>query len=59
MPPKAKGRIGPCLQLAPCYPADQSEQAAAASQAADLMENALYLDPLLKGRYPDLSQLES
>jgi beta-glucosidase len=29
---KAKGRIGPCLQLAPCYPADQSEQAAAAAK---------------------------
>jgi beta-glucosidase len=56
---KAKGRIGPCLQLAPCYPADQSEQAAAAAQAADLTENTLYLDPLLKGRYPDLSQLDS
>jgi beta-glucosidase/6-phospho-beta-glucosidase/beta-galactosidase len=55
---KAKGRIGPCLQLAPCYPADQSEQAAAAVQAADLTENTLYLDPLLKGRYPDLSQLD-
>jgi beta-glucosidase len=41
---KAKGRIGPCLQLAPCYPADQSEQAAAAAQTADLTENTLYLD---------------
>ena len=51
----AKGRIGPCLQLAPCYPADQSDGAAAAAQAADVTENTLYLDPLLKARYPDLS----
>ncbi|HEX6759142.1 MAG TPA: hypothetical protein VF086_12160 [Propionibacteriaceae bacterium] len=32
---------------------------AAAAQAADLTENTLYLDPLLKGRYPDLSKLDS
>ena len=56
---KAKGRIGPCLQLAPCYPSDQSEDAAAAAQAADLAENTLYLEPVLKGRYPDLSRLDS
>jgi beta-glucosidase len=56
---KATGRIGPCLQLAPCYSADQSEQAAAAAQTADVTENTLYLDPLLKGRYPDLSKLDS
>jgi beta-glucosidase len=55
---KAKGRIGPCLQLAPCYPADQSEQAEAAAQTADVAENTLYLDPLLKGHYPDLSKLD-
>jgi beta-glucosidase len=54
----AKGRIGPCLQLAPCYAADQSREAAAAAQAADLTENTLYLDPLLKGRYPDLGKLD-
>lgn len=46
------GRIGPCLQLAPVYPADHSPEAAAAARAADVTENTLYLDPLLKGRYP-------
>jgi beta-glucosidase len=56
---KAKGSIGPCLQLAPCYPADQGEEAVAAAQTADLTENALYLDPLLIGRYPELSKLDS
>ena len=49
------GRIGPCLQLAPCYPADDSPEAEAAAMAADTTENTLYLDPLLRGRYPDLS----
>jgi beta-glucosidase len=39
---KAKGRIGPCLQLAPCYPADQSEEAEAAAQTADVAENTLF-----------------
>src|SRR5512133_536245 len=56
---EVQGGIGPCLQLAPCYPADQSEEAAAAARTADVTENALYLDPLLKGRYPGLSKLDS
>jgi beta-glucosidase len=56
---EVKGGIGPCLQLAPCYPADQSEEAAAAARTADVTENALYLDPLLKGRYQGLSKLDS
>jgi beta-glucosidase len=55
---KAHGRIGPCLQLAPCYPADESEEAAAAAKAADVTENTLYLDPLLKRRYPSLSRTD-
>jgi beta-glucosidase len=52
---KGIGRIGPCLQLAPCYAADGSPEAEAAAMAADTRENTLYLDPLLRGRYPDLS----
>jgi beta-glucosidase len=53
---KGIGRIGPCLQLAPCYPADGSPEAEAAVMAADTRENTLYLDPILRGRYPDLSR---
>ncbi|MCC6496857.1 MAG: beta-glucosidase [Propionibacteriaceae bacterium] len=49
----AKGTIGPCFTLAPCYPADDSEGARAATALADLRENRLYLDPVLLGRYPD------
>jgi beta-glucosidase len=55
----ASGRIGPCLQLAPCYPADGSPEAAAAARAADVTENTLYLDPLLKARYPTLSPADA
>ncbi|HSK35052.1 MAG TPA: GH1 family beta-glucosidase [Propionicimonas sp.] len=56
---KAKGSIGPCLQVAPCYPADDSEATRKATTLADLRENRLYLDPLLLGSYPeDLDSLE-
>ena len=54
----AIGKIGPCLQLAPCYPADGSHEATTAASAADTSENGLYLDPLVKGRYPNLSNAD-
>ncbi|MEU8332033.1 GH1 family beta-glucosidase [Micromonospora sp. NPDC048839] len=46
-------RIGPALNLHPCYPADDSAQAAAAAHLYDGYENRLYLDSLLKGSYPE------
>ncbi|MET8232218.1 GH1 family beta-glucosidase [Micromonospora sp. NPDC005298] len=46
-------RIGPALNLHPCYPADDSPQAAAAARLYDGYENRLYLDSLLKGSYPE------
>ncbi|RKN22014.1 beta-glucosidase [Micromonospora musae] len=46
------GRIGPALNLHPCYPADDSPEAAAAARLYDGYENRLYLDPVLTGRYP-------
>ncbi|WP_405431046.1 GH1 family beta-glucosidase [Micromonospora sp. NBC_00617] len=46
------GRIGPALNLHPCYPTDDSPGAAAAAQLYDGYENRLYLDSLLKGSYP-------
>jgi beta-glucosidase len=55
---RATGMIGPCLQLAPCYPADESPKSADAASTADTVENTLYLDPLLRGRYPDLSHVD-
>jgi beta-glucosidase len=54
----AIGQIGPCLQLAPCYPADASPEAAAAARAADTVENTLYIEPLLRGHYPSLSDTD-
>ncbi|MBM7489631.1 beta-glucosidase [Micromonospora luteifusca] len=45
-------RIGPALNLHPCYPADDSPQAAAAARLYDSYENRLYLDSLLRGSYP-------
>ncbi|MEU7755046.1 GH1 family beta-glucosidase [Micromonospora sp. NPDC049101] len=46
-------RIGPALNLHPCYPADDSPQAAAAARLYDGYENRLYLDSLLRGDYPE------
>ncbi|MEU4382579.1 GH1 family beta-glucosidase [Micromonospora echinofusca] len=46
------GRIGPALNLHPCYPADDSPEAARAARLHDGYENRLYLDPILTGRYP-------
>lgn len=48
------GEIGPCFALSPCYPADDSVQAADQAALADAWENTVYLDPVLRGRYPDL-----
>ncbi|MET8529005.1 GH1 family beta-glucosidase [Micromonospora sp. NPDC005172] len=45
-------RIGPALNLHPCYPTDDSPEAAAAAHLYDGYENRLYLDSLLKGSYP-------
>ncbi|MGR6320827.1 GH1 family beta-glucosidase [Micromonospora soli] len=48
----APGRIGPALNLHPCYPADDTAEAAAATRLYDGYENRLYLDSILKGAYP-------
>ncbi|SCG69576.1 GH1 family beta-glucosidase [Micromonospora halophytica] len=45
-------RIGPALNLHPCYPADDTPGAAAATRLYDGYENRLYLDPILTGAYP-------
>jgi beta-glucosidase len=46
-------RIGPALNLAPVYPADSNDRDPSAVRTADGFENRLYLDPVLKGRYPN------
>ncbi|WP_433528865.1 GH1 family beta-glucosidase [Micromonospora sp. CA-263727] len=47
------GRIGPAFNLHPCYPADDSAEAAEATRLYDGYENRLYLDSAFKGSYPD------
>jgi beta-glucosidase len=56
---KAKGSIGPCHVVTPCYPADDSSAAKRATAVADARLNTLYLDPMLTGQYPpSLAKLE-
>lgn len=51
------GRIGPCPVVTTVYPVDASAEAQV--ETADLTENRLYLDPILRGRYPDLRGLDT
>ncbi len=54
----ASGKIGPCLAMTPCYPADDSVGGEVVDRI-DLQEHRLYLDPLLRGGYPaGLDQLD-
>jgi beta-glucosidase len=50
LPPEA--RIGPALNLHPCYPADDSPEAFEQTSLYDGYENRLYLDPIFKAAYP-------
>ncbi|GIG88324.1 GH1 family beta-glucosidase [Plantactinospora endophytica] len=45
-------RIGPALNLHPCYPADDAPGAVEATRLFDGYENRLYLDSIFKGAYP-------
>lgn len=54
-----EGAVGPCVQLSPCYPADDSAGARRSADLADVLENTLYLDPPVRGTYPtDLSEAD-
>jgi beta-glucosidase len=48
-------RNGIVLNLTPCYPASDSAADRAAAEAADVLFNQWYLQPLLEGSYPDLA----
>ncbi|MDF3053948.1 MAG: beta-galactosidase, partial [Geminicoccaceae bacterium] len=51
------GEIGPVPVLSPVYPADGD--AADQAKLRDVWENTLYLDPILRGRYPaEIDQLD-
>lgn len=45
-------RIGPALNLHPCYPASEEPGAAEKAVLFDGYENRLYLDPIFKSAYP-------
>jgi beta-glucosidase len=45
-------RIGPALNLHPCYPAEDTPEARAAARLLDGYENRLYLDSIFLGSYP-------
>lgn len=47
------GRIGAGLNLLPCTPASESPEDRAAAWGSDGYVNRWFLDPLLKGGYPD------
>ncbi len=46
------GKIGIALSASPAYPATDSEEDAAAARLADGLHNRWFLDPVLKGEYP-------
>jgi beta-glucosidase len=50
---RAGARIGPALNLHPCYPADESAAARSQANRFDGYENRLYLDPIFKAAYPE------
>jgi beta-glucosidase len=47
------GKIGITLSVRPAYPATHSEEDAAAATIADGLHNRWFLDPVLKGEYPE------
>ena len=48
-----EGQVGITCNLTSPHPASASDEDVAATQRLDLFENRLFLDPLLKGAYPD------
>ncbi|MFL5680894.1 MAG: GH1 family beta-glucosidase [Chloroflexota bacterium] len=48
-----RGRIGIVLSLSPTYPKSDSAEDAAAAVGSDGYTNRWYLDPVLRGAYPD------
>jgi len=51
---KEGGKIGIVLNLTPAYPRSNSEEDLRASQIGDSFFNASFLDPAIKGHFPEL-----
>jgi beta-glucosidase len=52
----AHAQVGIVLNLSPQHPATPSEEDRAAAERVHVMNNALYLEPLVKARYPALAE---
>ncbi len=52
----AEARVGIVLNLSPQHPATGSEEDRAAAERVHTVNNALFVEPLLKGRYPALAE---
>lgn len=52
----AETQVGIVLNLTPQHPATESEEDRAAAERVHTMNNALFVEPLLKGRYPALAE---
>lgn len=52
------GRIGACPVVSPVYPFTETDESRAKAALSDITENTLYLDPILRGRYPRLDGQE-
>jgi beta-glucosidase len=50
---RGAAEVGISLNLIPAEPADDSPEALDAARLVDGQQNRLFLDPLLRGRYPD------
>lgn len=49
-----KARVGSAFSMSPCEPATNSAEDAAAAERAHGMVNLWFLEPALRGRYPDV-----
>ncbi len=49
----SKGKIGITLNLTPMYPASDKDEDIMAARRMDLLWNRWFLDPVLKGRFPE------
>ncbi|MGA9510212.1 MAG: GH1 family beta-glucosidase [Candidatus Sulfotelmatobacter sp.] len=50
---RPSARVGTALSMSPCEPATNSEEDKLAAERAHAITNLWFLDPALKGRYPD------
>ena len=50
---RLEGKIGITLSISPAYPATDNKNDAAAAHVADGLHNRWFLDPVLKGEYPE------